>query len=49
MQPPAPSDPLAEGTPLEAEDVAAAVRFMIEQPERANIARLAIFSTTDAY
>jgi NADP-dependent 3-hydroxy acid dehydrogenase YdfG len=49
MQPPAPSDPLAEGTPLEAEDVAAAVRFMIEQPERANIARLAIFSATDAY
>jgi serine 3-dehydrogenase len=49
MQPPPPGNPLAEGTPLEPEDVAAAVRFLIEQPERANIARLAIFSATDAH
>ena len=41
--------PLTDGTPLEPADVAAAVRFMIEQPERANIARLAIFSATDAH
>jgi len=40
---------LAEGTPLEPADVAAAVHFMIEQPERANIARLALFAATDAY
>jgi len=25
------------------------VRFMIEQPERANIARLALFAATDAH
>ncbi|MGO9932297.1 MAG: SDR family oxidoreductase [Steroidobacteraceae bacterium] len=39
----------ADGIPLEPIDVATAVRFMIEQPERANIARLAIFSATDAH
>jgi len=49
MQPPAATDPLASGTPLEPEDIAAAVRFMIEQPDRANIARLALFFATDAY
>jgi NADP-dependent 3-hydroxy acid dehydrogenase YdfG len=49
MQPPTATDPLASGTPLEPEDIAAAVRFMIEQPDRANIARLALFSATDAY
>ncbi|MEA3142132.1 MAG: hypothetical protein QOK23_4301 [Gammaproteobacteria bacterium] len=38
-----------EGTPLEPADVAAAVLFMIEQPERANIARLAMFAATDAH
>jgi serine 3-dehydrogenase (NADP+) len=38
-----------DGTPLEPQDVAAAVRFMIEQPERANIARLAMFAATDAH
>jgi NADP-dependent 3-hydroxy acid dehydrogenase YdfG len=38
-----------DGTPLEPEDVAAAVRFMIEQPGRANIARLAMFAATDAH
>src|ERR1700742_4729628 len=40
---------LAEGIPLEAADVAATVLFMLEQPERANIARLAIFPATDAH
>jgi serine 3-dehydrogenase len=40
---------LPPGTPLEPEDVAAAVLFMIEQPARANIARLAMFAATDAY
>ena len=49
MQPPAASDPLAQGTPLEPADVAAAVRFMLEQPPRANIARLALFAATDAH
>jgi serine 3-dehydrogenase len=49
MQPPPPGNPLAEGTPLEPQDIAAAVRFLIEQPERANIARLAIFAATDAH
>ena len=43
------SDPFAEQRPLEPADIAAAVRFMLEQPERANIARLAMFSATDAY
>jgi NADP-dependent 3-hydroxy acid dehydrogenase YdfG len=36
-------------TPLEPEDIAAAVLFMVEQPARANIARLAMFAATDAY
>src|ERR1700679_1115416 len=49
MQAPGAGAVLSEGTPLEPVDVAAAVRFMIEQPERANIARLAIFSATDAH
>jgi NADP-dependent 3-hydroxy acid dehydrogenase YdfG len=40
---------LAGGTPLEPADIATAVRFMIEQPERANIARLALFAATDAH
>jgi serine 3-dehydrogenase (NADP+) len=47
--PPAAAAALAEGTPLEAADVADAVRFMLEQSERANIARLAVFAATDAY
>jgi serine 3-dehydrogenase (NADP+) len=45
----APATAMPEGTPLEPADVAAAVLFMIEQPERANIARLAMFAATDAY
>jgi serine 3-dehydrogenase (NADP+) len=49
MQAPGTGSALTDGTPLEPEDVAAAVRFMIEQPERANIARLALFSATDAH
>jgi len=49
MQTPGAGAALAEGIPLEAADVASAVRFMIEQPARSNIARLAIFSATDAY
>jgi serine 3-dehydrogenase len=49
IQPPVPGGALAEGSPLEAADVATAVRFMLEQPERANIARLAIFCATDAH
>jgi serine 3-dehydrogenase (NADP+) len=40
---------LPAGTPLEPEDIAAAVLFMIEQPARANIARLAMFAATDAH
>ena len=40
---------IPEGTPLEPADVAAAVLFMIEQPERVNIARLAMFAATDAH
>jgi serine 3-dehydrogenase (NADP+) len=47
--PPSTGAGLAEGTPLEPADIAAAVRFMIEQPERANIARVAIFAATDAH
>ncbi len=49
MQQPGSGGALAEGTPLEGTDVATAVRFMLEQPERANIARLAIFAATDAH
>jgi NADP-dependent 3-hydroxy acid dehydrogenase YdfG len=45
----APGGAMPEGTPLEPSDVAAAVLFMIEQPERVNVARLAIFSATDAH
>ena len=33
--------------PLESEDVAEAVRFMLDQPARSNVARLAIFSQGD--
>jgi NADP-dependent 3-hydroxy acid dehydrogenase YdfG len=40
---------LPPGTPLEAEDIAEAVLFMIKQPVRANIARLALFAATDGY
>jgi serine 3-dehydrogenase len=32
---------------LQSADIAAAVRFMLEQPDRANIARLAMFSMSD--
>jgi serine 3-dehydrogenase len=49
MQAPATAPAMPDGTPLEPADVAAAVLFMIEQPERANIARLALFSATDAH
>jgi serine 3-dehydrogenase len=49
MQAPGVASALPDGTPLEPADVAAAVRFMIEQPERANIARLAMFAATDAH
>jgi serine 3-dehydrogenase len=49
MQVPATAPAMPDGTPLEPADVAAAVLFMIEQPERANIARLAMFSATDAH
>jgi serine 3-dehydrogenase (NADP+) len=49
MQAPGTASALADGTPLEAADVAAAVRFMIEQPDRTNIARLAMFASTDAH
>lgn len=34
--------------PLQPEDVAAAIRFMLEQPDRANVARLAIFPQSEA-
>jgi serine 3-dehydrogenase len=49
MQAPGGAAAMPDGTPLEPADVAAAVLFMIEQPERANIARLALFSATDAH
>jgi serine 3-dehydrogenase (NADP+) len=49
MQPHGAGAALVEGTPLEAADIATAVRFMLEQPERTNIARLAIFAATDAH
>jgi serine 3-dehydrogenase (NADP+) len=49
MQAPGAAAAMPDGTPLEPQDVAAAVLFMIEQPERANIARLAMFSATDAH
>jgi NADP-dependent 3-hydroxy acid dehydrogenase YdfG len=35
--------------PLEAPDVADAVRFMLERPERANIARLLIYSSSEGF
>lgn len=34
-------------TPIEAEDIAAAVRFMLEQPPRANIARMQVYSSQE--
>jgi serine 3-dehydrogenase len=49
IQAPGTAAAMPDGTPLEPTDVAAAVLFMIEQPERANIARLAMFSATDAH
>jgi serine 3-dehydrogenase len=49
MQAPGGAAAMPDGTPLEPADVAAAVLFMIEQPERANIARLALFAATDAH
>jgi serine 3-dehydrogenase (NADP+) len=49
IQAPGAAAAMPDGTPLEPADVAAAVLFMIEQPERANIARLAMFSATDAH
>jgi len=49
MAAPGTQSAVTEGTPLEPADVAAAVLFMIEQPERVNIARLAMFAATDAY
>lgn len=36
-------------TPLEAEDIARGVRFMLEQPDRANIARLQMFSADESH
>lgn len=33
--------------PLEAQDVAAAVRFMLEQPDRANVARMLLVPSTE--
>lgn len=36
-------------TPLEAEDIARGVRFMIEQPDRSNIARLQMFSADETH
>lgn len=34
---------------LEPEDIAQAIRFMLEQPDRANIARLALFPQSEAH
>ncbi|MGI4748338.1 MAG: SDR family oxidoreductase [Janthinobacterium lividum] len=36
-------------TPLQGEDIAAAVRFMLEQPDRATVARLLLVSSDDAH
>lgn len=36
-------------TPLEGEDIARGVRFMLEQPDRANISRLNIFSADETH
>jgi serine 3-dehydrogenase (NADP+) len=49
IQAPGVAAAVPDGTPLEPVDIAAAVLFMIEQPQRANIARLAMFSATDAH
>ena len=36
-------------TPLQAEDIAGGVRYMLEQPDRANVARLLLFASADAH
>jgi serine 3-dehydrogenase (NADP+) len=38
---------LPDHTPLEPTDVAAAIRFMLEQPDRSNIVRMAIYPSTE--
>lgn len=40
--------PVDRPPPLQPEDVAGAIRFMLEQPDRANVARLAIFPQSEA-
>ncbi len=40
--------PMGDHQPLDPQDVAAAIRFMLEQPDRSNIARMAIFPSTEA-
>jgi len=36
-------------TPLQAEDIARAVRYMLEQPSRGNVARVHVYSSQDAF
>ncbi len=36
-------------TPLQAEDIADGVRYMLERPDRANVARLLLFASADAH
>ncbi len=36
-------------TPLQSEDIARAVRFLLEQPARANVARVHVYANADSY
>jgi NADP-dependent 3-hydroxy acid dehydrogenase YdfG len=40
---------MGDHKPLDPRDVATAIRFMLEQPDRANIVRMAIFPSTEAH
>ena len=39
---------MGDHVPLDPQDVAAAIRFMLEQPDRANVVRMAIFPSTES-
>jgi serine 3-dehydrogenase len=39
---------MGDHVPLEPQDIANAIRFMLEQPDRANIVRMAIFPSTES-
>src|SRR3546814_1480191 len=38
-----------EVEPLQAEDIARAVRYLLEQPPRANVSRVHVYASGDAY